>query len=179
MCHSDRNGSDRTGAGSMDDRPAQDEARGRGSVRGGDPTWQRLEDQLRWYDTKSMSCQRAYRRVKLAQLVVAAAVPVLALASKASGLATAIAAAVVVVLEGTQQLYQWQTNWVQYRSTAEALKHERYLYQAKAGPYAGANRRVVLAEKIEGLVSQEHARWTETSRHRDDAVEHGDGVTVD
>lgn len=172
MCHSDRNGSERAGAGSMDNRPAQNESRG------GDPTWERLEDQLRWYDTKSIACQRAYRRVKLAQLVVSATVPVLALAVRGNGLATAVAAAVVVVLEGAQQLYQWQTNWVQYRSTAEALKHERYLYQAKAGPYTGANRHLVLAEKIEGLVSQEHARWTETSRRRDDSAEHG-GVAVD
>src|SRR3954451_4273862 len=70
-----------------------------------DPTWARLEDQLGWYDRKSMSCQAAYKRTKLAQLVVAAAVPVLALADVAA-VATAVAAAVVVVLEGVQQLYQ-------------------------------------------------------------------------
>ena len=128
-----------------------------------DPTWERLEDQLGWYDAKSQSCQQAYKRTKLVQLVVAAAVPVLALADVAR-VATAITAAVVVVLEGVQQLYQWQTNWILYRSTAEALKHERFLYQAMAGPYTGSNRRLVLAEKIEGLVSQEHAKWAETSQ---------------
>jgi hypothetical protein len=133
-------------------------------------TWARLEDQLGWYDAKSAACQRAYRRVKLAQLLVSAAVPILALADVAA-LATAVAAAVVVVLEGAQQLYQWQTNWVLYRSTAEALKHERYLYQARAGPYTGKNRRLVLAEKVEGLVSQEHAKWTETSQRRDEKAD--------
>jgi hypothetical protein len=135
-----------------------------------DPTWARLEDQLGWYDRKSMSCQAAYKRTKLAQLVVAAAVPVLALADVAA-VATAVAAAVVVVLEGVQQLYQWQANWIMYRSTAEALKHERFLYQAMAGPYRGNDRRLVLAEKIEGLVSQEHAKWTETSRRTDGATD--------
>lgn len=128
-----------------------------------DLTWARLEDQLGWYDAKSMSCQRSFKRTKLAQLVIAATVPVLALADVAD-VATAVTAAVVVVLEGVQQLYQWQTNWILYRSTAEALKHERFLYQAMAGPYTGKNRRLVLAEKIEGLVSQEHAKWTETSQ---------------
>lgn len=128
-----------------------------------DHTWARLEDQLGWYDSKSMSCQRAYRRTKLGQLVVAAAVPVLALAD-VSTVVTAVIAAIVVVLEGVQQLYQWQTNWILYRSTAEALKHERFLYQAMAGPYTGENRHRLLAERIEGLVSQEHAKWTETSQ---------------
>jgi hypothetical protein len=130
---------------------------------GDDPTWARLLDQLGWYDSKSIQAQRAFKRSKLVQIVVSAAVPVLALAD-VPAVVTATAAAVVVVLEGLQQLNQWQTNWVQYRSTAEALKHERYLYEAKAGPYTGRDRHQVLAEKIEGLVSQEHAKWAETSR---------------
>ena len=74
---------------------------------------------------------------------------------------TAVLAAVVVVLEGIQQLFQWQTNWVLYRSTAEALKHEKFLFLSCAGPYATADRLRVLAERVEGLVSQEHAKWTQ------------------
>ena len=135
------------------------------------PTWDRLEDQLAWYDSKSNSCQAAYKRAKLAQLVVAAGVPVLALADVAA-VVTAIVAAVVVVLEGAQQPYQWQTNWILYRSTAEALKHERFLYQTMAGPYTGNNRHLVLAEKVEGLVSQEHAKWTDTSQRSDGTPPH-------
>jgi hypothetical protein len=68
-------------------------------------------------------------------------------------------AAVVVLLESAQHLYQFQEHWITYRSTAEALKHERYLYLAKAGPYAGDDRHRELAERLEALVSQEHAKW--------------------
>jgi hypothetical protein len=125
-----------------------------------DPIWERLEDQLRWYDRRSGWAQRAYKRTKVVELVVAASVPVLA-GVAAPKVITAGMAAVVVVLEAVQQLYQWHTNWVQYRSTAEALKHEKYLYIAQAGPYAGADRRAVLATRLEGLISQEHAKWTE------------------
>jgi len=128
-----------------------------------DPTWGRLEDQLGWYDRKSQAAQRAYKRVKVAQLLLAAGVPV-AVASGAPGILTAVLGGLVVVLEGVQQLYQWQTTWVLYRATAEALKHERYLYLAQAGPYSGRDRHRLLAERIEGLVSQEHAKWTE-GRH--------------
>src|SRR5262249_5612342 len=67
----------------------------------------------------------------------------------------------IVVLEGMQQLNQYHANWISYRSTCEALKHEKYLYLAQAGPYAGAaNPRAMLAERIESLVSQEHAKWS-------------------
>src|SRR3712207_7178244 len=51
--------------------------------------------------------------------------------------------------------------WVLYRSTAEALKHAKCLFLSCAGPYATADRPRVLAERVEGLVSQEHAKWTE------------------
>lgn len=134
----------------------------------GDPTWDRLEDQLGWYDRKSVAAQQAYKRVKLIQLVVGAAVPVVA-ALQVPAAVTAILAALVVVAEGAQQLYQWQTNWVQYRSTAEALKHEKYLYLAGAGPYSAEDRQRVLAERLEGLVSQEHAKWTEARQHDEHA----------
>ena len=126
--------------------------------------WERLEDELAWYDTKSTVSQHIFKRCKLIQIIVAAAVPVLA-ALEAPAAITASVAAVVVVLEGAQQLYQWQTNWVLYRATAESLKHERYLYLAQAGPYSGADRHRVLAERVEGLVSQEHAKWTEARSH--------------
>ncbi|MGH3755057.1 MAG: DUF4231 domain-containing protein [Pseudonocardiaceae bacterium] len=138
----------------------------------GNPAWERLEDQLGWYDRKSVAAQQAYKRVKLGQLAVGAAVPVFA-GLQVSAALTATLAAVVVVAEGAQQLYQWQTNWVLYRSTAEALKHEKYLYLAAAGPYSGDDRSRVLAERLEGLVSQEHAKWTEARQHDNQASSAG------
>ena len=70
-----------------------------------------------------------------------------------------------MVLEGFQQLFQFHANWTTYRSTCESLKHERYLYEARGGPYsAGGEPDARLAERVEGLVSQEHAAWTTTQR---------------
>lgn len=47
-----------------------------------------------------------------------------------------------------------------YRSTAEMLKRERYLYLAEAGPYTRTDRHRLLAERLEALFSREHAKWT-------------------
>jgi Protein of unknown function (DUF4231) len=127
------------------------------------PTWERLEDQISWYDSKSGHNQRRYKRLKLLELAVAASLPVVA-ALHSPIWVTGGLAAVIVVLEGAQHLYQFQEHWITYRSTAEALKHERYLYLAKAGPYASEDRHRQLAERIEGLVSQEHAKWTASQR---------------
>jgi hypothetical protein len=124
-----------------------------------DPTWERLEDQLGWYDHKSRDNQRRYQWLKLLELAVAAALPVVAGVGSPVGVTGGLAA-VIVVLEGVQHLFQFQEQWITYRSTAEALRGERYLYLARAGPYVGEDRQRQLAERIEGLVSQEHAKWT-------------------
>jgi hypothetical protein len=73
-------------------------------------------------------------------------------------------AAVIVVSEGARHLYQLQEHWISHRSTAEALKHERYLYLTRAGPYTGGGPSPALTERIEGLISQEHATWAATSQ---------------
>jgi hypothetical protein len=126
-----------------------------------DPTWERLEDQLSWYDRKSGMNQRRYKWFKLLEIAIAAALPVVA-AVHSPVWVTGGLAAVIVVLEGLQHLYQFQEHWITYRSTAEALKHERYLYLAHAGPYVSDDRHRQLAERLEGLISQEHAKWTES-----------------
>jgi hypothetical protein len=126
--------------------------------------WERLEDQLGWYDRKSAHHKKWFYRLKVAQIVIAAAIP----ASAAAGASAAIAGvmgATIVVFEGLQQLFQFQQNWLTYRATAEALKHEKFLCAAGAGPYAGAGRpSALLAERVEGLVSQEHAAWTSSQK---------------
>ena len=75
-------------------------------------------------------------------------------------LVTAALGVLITILEGILHLNQYQQIWSSYRSTCEALKHEKFTYLGMAGPYAGApNPRVVLAERVESLVSQEHAQW--------------------
>ena len=123
------------------------------------PTWARLEEQLEWYDRKSGQAQRWFKRLKVLQIVTAAAIPVMAGNSAPAWLVGA-AGALIVVLEGLQQLQQYQQNWASYRATCERLKHERFLFLAHAGPYAAAPEpEVLLANRVEGLVSQEHAAW--------------------
>jgi hypothetical protein len=135
------------------------------------PARQRLEDQIHWYDTKSQLNQRWYKLLKICQIVTAAAIPVAAGASVPKWLLGA-AGALIVVLEGLQQLQQHQQNWIAYRSTCERLRHEKFLFASRAGPYREGNAEARLAERVESLVSQEHAAWTS---HREDALRQASG----
>jgi len=130
------------------------------------PAQKRLDDQIAWYDSKSQQNQHWFKALKVCQIVVAAAIPVAAAASAPLWLMGG-GGAMIVVLEGMQQLQQYQQNWTTYRSTCERLKHEKFLFLGHAGPYAAVSHpESLLAERVEGLVSQEHAAWVS---HREEA----------
>lgn len=133
------------------------------------PAWLRLEDQLSWYDGKSMHCQRWYKWLKFVQISLAVLIPVLSHLDPAiAKWATSIAGALIAVLEGVQHMNQYSTLWVTYRATAERLRHEKFLFLSAAGPYKGEaepERLIALAERVEEHVSAEHANWfNETKR---------------
>jgi hypothetical protein len=124
-----------------------------------DPTLERLEDQINWYDGKSSYNQRLYKWLKVIEIVAAALVP-LSAGLHLPAAVTGSLGVLIAALEGLLQLNQYHQNWIAYRSTCETLKHEKYLYLANAGPYSTATTaHVLLAERIESLVSQEHAKW--------------------
>ncbi|NMO93522.1 DUF4231 domain-containing protein [Actinomycetospora sp. TBRC 11914] len=125
-----------------------------------DPTWERLEDQLRWYSQASRRAKSSFQRLKVAELIVGATVPVVA-ALQVPAAITAVLAALVVIAEGVQQLFGWQRDWLGYRGVLQSLKREKFLFLAHAGPYTGPDRTGVLAARIETLMAQEHSSWTE------------------
>jgi hypothetical protein len=132
-------------------------------------TWNRLEDQIRWYDSSSLRSQRFYKWLKGVQLTLATSVPITSmLPFDFSKWLTAAVGASIAVLEGIQHMNQYSTLWVTYRSTAEYLKHDKFLFLSGSGPYKGlssSEQIQVLAERIEERVSAEHANWfNETKR---------------
>jgi hypothetical protein len=126
-----------------------------------DPIVERLEEQIGWYDRKSKSNMQWFKRIKMTEIVSAAIIPLLAASHlPRAAVATGILGVLITVFEGTLQLNQYHENWIRYRSTCESLKHEKYIFLADAGPYSNVEKpRALLAERVEALVSQEHAKW--------------------
>jgi len=124
-----------------------------------DATMARLEDEISWYDRRSGYNQKVYKILKFATVAFAAVVPVAA-ALTAPAWVTGGLGVLIILVEALQQMNQYHHNWISYRSTCESLKHEKYLYVATAGPYATADTPLrLLAERVESLVSVEHAKW--------------------
>jgi hypothetical protein len=117
------------------------------------------------WKTKSRGTTRTasdflFKMLKAVVIACAALIPLLSGLQVTPPWLTGSVGALIAVLEGLQQLNQYQQNWIRYRSTCESLKREKYLYLAKAGPYAGvSDAHALLAERIESLGSQEEAKW--------------------
>ncbi len=69
--------------------------------------YERLEQQIKWYDTKSASAQKWYKRLKLLEIIMAASIPALA---HLFPTVTAILGAGIVVLEGIQHINNTDTS---------------------------------------------------------------------
>jgi hypothetical protein len=125
-----------------------------------DSGYPRLEDQLGWYDRKAVSSQRNFKRVRLLQVALTAVIPGLAVYHQED--ATAAIAVLLLVLEAMQHMNQWQSNWISYRGTCETLKHEKYVYLGRVGPYDGlgdGEARKTLVARVESIVGNENSKW--------------------
>ena len=132
------------------------------------PLWDRLQSQIDWYDAKAKANQNYYKASKIAIILCAIVIPIVA---EFSAMAVIAAAGLILLLESMQQLNKWQENWILYRSTCEGLRNEQHLYNEKAGPYAKLppeESHRVLAERVGALASAEHSKWVTANREKVD-----------
>ena len=141
---------------------------------------ERLEDQIAWYDGKSGNYQRWFKRLRLAEIIAAAALAVLSgFVSAERALMPALVAilgGVVVVIAGALGLYQFEHHWVEYRATCESLRKERFLFLTGAQPYdLGPDENYkLLVQRVEGLLSKENAAWAQQM-----SMSHAGGAQTD
>jgi hypothetical protein len=103
-------------------------------------------DQLKWMEAKASSAQRFYYRLRLITIVGAVLVPALVALNTLSGwqgdaaqVSAWILSLVVAISAAVEGFFQFGPRWRNYRSSAERLRSEGWLYMELAGPYANAN----------------------------------------
>ncbi|MCI0434465.1 MAG: DUF4231 domain-containing protein [Gemmatimonadetes bacterium] len=125
-----------------------------------------MDDQIGWYDAKSITAQRTFKQLRAAEIVAAAAIPFLAGLTSTTGIPILIAllGAGVVVLAAFQSLGLYHENWTGYRATSEALKREKYLFLSANAPYDDERAFPRFVERIEGLLARESEAWSRHAR---------------
>ena len=143
----------------------------------GQYTVDRFDDQLKWYSSKAAINKKWYRGYQIAIATLSALTTVtIALGMHESDgnawhIASLVGSAAVAALAGLQKAFRFHENWVEYRTTAEQLKKERYYYEFRCGEYStteSVDR--LFVERVEALISRQHTLWTVGTLHRQ---EHG------
>ena len=125
----------------------------------------RLDDQITWYDQKSVCNQKWFKRLQVFQLAAAASIPVIVNYVTDSSdwirLLVALLGASIAIVSGIIGLYKLQENWLEYRTTCESLRHEKYLYLTKTEPYSADDPFALLVNRVETLISKENTNWAQ------------------
>ncbi len=123
---------------------------------------QRVDDQIAWYSGKSQRYQKSFKALRLFEITAAAMIPLLSgYVSQCEGLeyAVGILGFCVAVVAGALGLFQYQEQWVEYRTTSEALKREKFLFLTGVEPYNAGEPFPLFVTNAENLMSKEQQGW--------------------
>ncbi len=126
---------------------------------------ERLENQIEWYGNKSKHNQIWFKRLRFSEIISAALIPFLSGMGDKIPYGTWIVGGLgvlIAVSAATSSLFKFHENWIQYRTTVEHLKHEKFYYLTGIKPYDTEDKFSVLVERIEGLISKENSLWTQS-----------------
>ncbi len=126
---------------------------------------QRINDQIGWYDRKSTTNQRWFKRLRFAEIVAAAAIPFLSgFAGNSFPIKIAIGAlgVFVAVIASLLGLLQLQVHWIEYRATAESLRREKFLFLTQTAPYDKDDAFHLFVQRVEALLTKENTEWAQS-----------------
>ena len=132
---------------------------------------ERLDDQRSWYAQKAAFNKSRYRTFQIIAIVATAIIPVINLTSgwsldsgaqRAALLASSIISAGVAIIIAISQMEKYFETWILYRTTAEALKREKFLFQNGCAQYSNLSepdKNRLLVERVESMTSSENSKF--------------------
>lgn len=128
----------------------------------------RLDNQIDWYNNKSVHAQKIFKRLQSIEIVLAACIPILSAYVTKSWvipLLISILGCLIIILTSISKLENYNENWLRYRSNCELLRHEKYLFLTGASPYEGQPFQL-LVERVESIISAENINWSQLTLSR-------------
>lgn len=124
---------------------------------------ERVDNQINWYDKKSKTNQNWFKVLKVVEIILSASLSLFAVIfyEEIIKYISVIIGLFLTIIAGLSSINKFQENWIQYRTTAEVLKQEKYLYLTKSGPYTEQNSFQLFVERVENSISKETSIWSQ------------------
>ena len=122
----------------------------------------RVDDQLQWLESKSASNKGFYQFWKLIVILTSVSIPLFVTFLEAQPMfkyVIAGAGVLIAAIEGILSLYNNQSNWINYRQTAESLKREKLMFLTQAGFYKTNPGFQTFVERVETILGDENKKW--------------------
>ena len=124
---------------------------------------ERYEDQLEWYENKAKKNKQIYMSLQFILIVFSIVVPIFIVinyiltTSTVLQWITIVMSIAVAILVSSLKTFNFQENWVSYRTTAENLKKELVFFRAETGPYVNVqDNKSLFVQRVESFISQRH-----------------------
>lgn len=124
----------------------------------------RVLDQIKWYDKKSKTNKTFFLALKISEIILALFIPFISgyihSNDSQAKIIVGLLGIFVAAIAGIVTLIKFQENWIEYRSVAESLKLEKFLFLSKAGPYKDISDPFpFFVERFESLISSSTKKW--------------------
>ena len=130
----------------------------------------RVASQIEWYDHKSRSNKHWFMVLTLIQSLLALLLPFLSgfLTTTDMVLKITIGAIGLIIasMANILAIFKFQEKWISFRTTSEALVHEKYLYDTKTAHYCGEDPFKAFVERMENLLSTENSQWASYIKYK-------------
>ena len=135
----------------------------------------RVDDQISWYDKKSLHCQKVYKFYQTTEIIIAAFIPLLSGYSDkhiSIAIIVGIMGAIIAIIESITKLFKWHENWIEYRTTCELLRYQKHLYLTKSAPYNTEPETIdnLFVRNIENIISSENNKWKNINSQEDKTI---------
>ena len=107
----------------------------------------RLDDQIKYYDLKSIEYKKKHENISLATIIISALIAlvpafidILPNCKSIITFLSALLAATITVLQTIDKLKKYNDLFYQFRMTCEKLKQEKELYLYQSGEYGNRKR---------------------------------------
>lgn len=136
----------------------------------------RLDDQIKYYDLKSIEYKKKHENISLATIIISALIALVPafidILPNCKGIITflsALLAATITVLQAIDKLKKYNDLFYQFRMTCEKLKQEKELYLYQSGEYKRTDEMTneqLFVERCERIMATENGTWAQLNEKK-------------
>ena len=135
----------------------------------------RLDNQQKWFSTKSSNYQKWYKWLKRIEVFLLAFIPLITIFPFVDNIYNQIGVILLSAIAGFFKLLNvigcYFDLWVKYRNISERLKTEKFLYLAHTNVYSDTNKAFsLLVERVENIIAQSNNQWIETIKDTEKVI---------